>query len=410
MERRRAARSASSTSTRTGGYRRLLRHRRPRRDPPGGSRGVRDDPRKDPRARRAKASSHGLRIDHPDGLADPAGYLERLRERGRRARSGSRRSSHPGEQLRDWPVAGTVGYEFLSDVRRSVRRPGRRGAARPSFAEVTGETRGFAEIALEAKLEQARGRRSRAELARLERLGLVRRRRCSRRRSRSLPVYRTYVEPASGPRRRRRPRGGRRGGHRRRTRRVHCCSRTAGIDPEFVTRFQQTSPAIAAKGVEDTAFYRYLRLLALNEVGGDPGPLRTGGGGFPRREPRARSTLSRGPALHPDPRHEASSGDTRARIGGAQRHRRGNGRSAFAIGTQIGDAAIGDAPPDASSICSSTRRSLGAWPISGERLDAYLEKALREAKQADVVERARSARRAGARSRSPPALSAMSSF
>ena len=39
---------------------------------------------------------------------------------------------------------------------------------------------------------------------------------------------------------------------------------------EFVTRFQQTSPAVTAKGVEDTAFYRYLRLLALNEVGGDP--------------------------------------------------------------------------------------------------------------------------------------------
>src|SRR5262249_57319995 len=83
----------------------------------------------------------------------------------------------------------------------------------------------------------------------------------------SLPVYRTYVEPWSG--------------------RVEEADRAAvaglpealrrvllleepGHD-EFVTRFQQTSGAVMAKGVEDTAFYRYVRLLALNEVGSDPG-------------------------------------------------------------------------------------------------------------------------------------------
>ena len=48
-----------------------------------------------------------------------------------------------------------------------------------------------------------------------------------------------------------------------------CCS-SASAPAEFVTRFQQTTPAIMAKGVEDTAFYRYGRLLALNDVGGDP--------------------------------------------------------------------------------------------------------------------------------------------
>ena len=84
----------------------------------------------------------------------------------------------------------------------------------------------------------------------------------------ALPVYRTYVEPWSG--------------------RVEAEDRAAiaaaGMDErlarallleerghdEFVVRFQQTSPPVTAKGVEDTAFYRYLRLLALNEVGGDP--------------------------------------------------------------------------------------------------------------------------------------------
>ena len=83
-----------------------------------------------------------------------------------------------------------------------------------------------------------------------------------------LPVYRTYVEPWSG--------------------KVADEDREAiaasGMAPslarvllleepgneDFVTRFQQTSPPVTAKGVEDTAFYRYGRLMALNEVGGEP--------------------------------------------------------------------------------------------------------------------------------------------
>ena len=65
----------------------------------------------------------GLRIDHPDGLADPAGYLRRL------AAAGAdpvwvEKILEPGERLRDWPVAGTTGYDFLNDVGRcsSTRR------------------------------------------------------------------------------------------------------------------------------------------------------------------------------------------------------------------------------------------------------------------------------------------------
>ena len=102
----------------------------------------------------------------------------------------------------------------------------------------------------------------------------------------SLPVYRTYVEPWSG--------------------RVDDADRAAlaalpdgfarvllleerGHD-EFVTRFQQTSGAVMAKGVEDTAFYRYVRLLALNEVGGDPGRFGLAVEAVPRaRTPSARA-------------------------------------------------------------------------------------------------------------------------
>ena len=57
----------------------------------------------------------GLRIDHPDGLADPAGYLRRLAERGVE-RIWVEKILEPGEELPDWPVEGTTGYEFMADA------------------------------------------------------------------------------------------------------------------------------------------------------------------------------------------------------------------------------------------------------------------------------------------------------
>ncbi len=207
----------------------------------------------------------GLRVDHPDGLADPAGYLARLREGGA-ANVWVEKILDPGEPLRDWPVQGTVGYEFLNDVAALFVDPAGEASLTDLWVELSGDDRPFGEVAFEAKLEQVRGPfaveadRLRGEAPR-EVGGLERA-------LASLPVYRTYVEPWSG--------------------RVEDADReaigAAGL-PEslarvltlqergwdaFVTRFQQTTPAIMAKGVEDTAFYRYARLLALNDVGGDP--------------------------------------------------------------------------------------------------------------------------------------------
>ena len=83
---------------------------------------------------------------------------------------------------------------------------------------------------------------------------------------------------------------------------------------EFVTRFQQTTGAVMAKGVEDTAFYRYVRLLALNEVGGDPGRFGLSVEEFHRanaeRAARFPRTLLAG-STHDTKR----SADVRARIG-----------------------------------------------------------------------------------------------
>jgi (1->4)-alpha-D-glucan 1-alpha-D-glucosylmutase len=200
----------------------------------------------------------GLRIDHPDGLADPRGYLERLPP----VPIWVEKVLEPGERLRDWPVEGTTGYEFANDVTALFVDPAGEEPLTALYAELTGETRPFAEVAHEAKLELARTDFQR-EFAHLRRVLHHPR---LEEAAASLPVYRTYVEPWSG--------------------RVEEADREAlaGVpgelrrvllleergDPEFVTRFQQTTGPVMAKGVEDTAFYRWFRLTALNEVGGNP--------------------------------------------------------------------------------------------------------------------------------------------
>ena len=311
----------------------------------------------------------GLRIDHPDGLADPAGYLERLQQAApaRPARVWVEKILHPGERLRDWPVSGTVGYEFLNDVQGLFVDPAGEEPLTALLHELTGEARSFAEIALEAQLEQARGTFSR-EVQRLARLydpgdleeALAR-----------LPVYRTYV----------------RGGV------YHPDDRHAlavagrpdlfdGAPEEFVARFQQTSPPVTAKGIEDTAFYRYVRLLALNDVGGDPGRWGISVDEFhAANAERARRFPE---ALLVTQTHDTKrSGDARARVGAL---------SAMAEGWstcvrrwfELTDALVvdgGRSGPDSQERYLIFQTLAAAWPISEDRLTGYLEKALREAKR-----------------------------
>ena len=142
--RRPAATGASSTSTTSPASARRTR-------------GVRGHPRAGARRSCARAFVDGLRVDHPDGLADPAGYLRGCASAARE-RVWVEKILDPGEQLRDWPVRGTVGYEFLNDVCGAVRRSRRRGAA---------------DRAVGADLRRPRGRsarwRSRPSSSRLER-------------------------------------------------------------------------------------------------------------------------------------------------------------------------------------------------------------------------------------------------
>jgi (1->4)-alpha-D-glucan 1-alpha-D-glucosylmutase len=315
----------------------------------------------------------GLRIDHPDGLANPADYLMRLRERGV-GRVWVEKILDPGERLRDWAVCGTVGYEFLNDACALFVDPAAEPGLNELWERVSGDGRPFGAVALEAKLQQAQNTFA-PEVERLARLVPTLDRDVLARGLASLPVYRTYVDPAA------------------RTVTDEDRAAVAALDPElqrmlllehptpaeFVTRFQQTTPAVMAKGVEDTAFYRYGRLLALNDVGGDPSRF---GIAVERFHAGCLERAQRFPfGLLTTMTHDAKrSADVRARLAAlswvpdAWTEHVGRWMS---LSEKLRDS---DAPDDQERYFLF-QTLVGAWPISTDRIQAYMEKALREAKR-----------------------------
>ncbi len=321
----------------------------------------------------ADGSVDGVRIDHPDGLADPAGYLGRLRDAGA-TRVWVEKILDPGERLPDWPVCGTVGYEFLNDVCALFVDPEGEAPLTALWEQVSGDPREFGALALEAKLEQVLGT-FRPEVDRLERLDCGLPRLVLEQGLASLPVYRTYIDPSSG--------------------KISEADRAviAGLDPrlrdilalerpvtpEFITRFQQTTPAVMAKGVEDTAFYRYARLLALNDVGGDPSRFgidveRFHAGNLERARRLPWNLLTT--QTHDTKR----SGDVRARIAALS-----SMPEEWAASVQrwfeLTEPLRSEGAPDDVERYFLFQTLVGAWPISSERMASYAEKALREAKR-----------------------------
>ena len=283
----------------------------------------------------------GLRVDHPDGLANPRAYLRRL------AGSGVRhiwveKILEPGEQLRrDWPVEGTTGYEFANDATSLFVDPAGEEPMTELYAELTGERRTFAEVAHEAKLEVARTI-FQQEFDRLRELvpltGLEEA-------AAAMHVYRTYCEPTA-----------------------------ATPEAEFVARWQQTTGPVMAKGVEDTAFYRYFRLTALNEVGGNPDRFSLSPDEFHRA---ALERLEEHPrTLLASQTHDTKrAGDVRARITSLAGMHEEWGRRVRRWRELTG----GMDDPNEEYLLWQTL--VGAWPVVPGRVELYLEKALRESKR-----------------------------
>ncbi|MHA7239856.1 malto-oligosyltrehalose synthase [Arthrobacter sp. TMS1-12-1] len=320
----------------------------------------------------------GLRIDHPDGLADPKGYLDDLRTLTGGAYVLVEKILEPGETLpTDWATEGTTGYDALADIDRLFTDPAGEHALTASvpvdpFHEMThGTKRAIADGILRSEvLRLARLVPATADLdADAAADAIAELLTC-------FPVYRSYL-PGGAEYLADAVRDAQ-------VRRPDLADTITALHPllnpflegpgeltELARRFQQTSGMVMAKGVEDTAFYRYSRLVSLNEVGADPGIFSIDPLELHRRlleretdSPLAMTTLS----THDTKRSE----DTRTRISVLSELA---GEWTDLLAQLEALAPIKD-PTFAPLLWQSL---IGAWPLSRERAHAYAEKASREA-------------------------------
>jgi (1->4)-alpha-D-glucan 1-alpha-D-glucosylmutase len=410
----------------------------------------------------------GLRIDHPDGLADPLGYFRRLQERlfllacRERVEAEDRGDDWPrvgvlirrryrallaveptgplarrfpifaekilssGERLPpDWPIDGTVGYEYLNALNGLFVNPDASAAVDTVYREFTRDPDPFAEVLHDSKVyveryllasEQnnlvsqlnrvaASGRRTRDFTLNDLRRVLIEVVACFR-------VYRTYIRPGEevAPRDREYIEQA----VARARRRLPTVDRSVidfardvllldtppdltdddrGLWGRFVIRFQQTTGPVQAKGLEDTTFYRQFPLVSLNEVGGDPPRWATSPSAFHALNILRLNEWPGG--LSATATHDTKRGeDSRIRINVISeladewktrlaRWSRWNARKKVVVG----EAEC----PDAREEYLLYQTLLGAWPFGGpesavpagfvERVQGYMVKAACEAKR-----------------------------
>jgi (1->4)-alpha-D-glucan 1-alpha-D-glucosylmutase len=357
---------------------------------------------------------NGFRIDHPDGLADPRGYLRRLAERTGGAWVVVEKILEGDEELPpDWPCAGTTGYDALLRVGGLFVDPAGAAPLSAFHSELTGEPADFAPVVEQAKREVVKHGQY-AEVHRLVELLAricqddVRLRDHTRRAFHEVVVellvnfdrYRAYVVPGEQPDATAVSAMDHATELSRRNLddelqetlelvRDLLLGREAGtasrIDEdarhELIVRFQQTCGPVMAKGVEDTAFYRWFRLSSLNEVGGDPEHFGVSPEEFHAYAarlndhwPRTMTTLS----THDTKRSE----DVRARLAVLSEQPAAwveAVRSWRQLSVDYCDAAV-----DGSTEYLVWQTLFGTWdngPLAEDRLQAYLLKAIREAKR-----------------------------
>ena len=327
----------------------------------------------------------GLRVDHPDGLRYPQGYLDDLARITGGAYVLVEKILEPGESLPpSWATSGTTGYDALGTVDRVLTDPAGQVALDDLETKLRGAPVYWAELIHDTKRAVADGILG-SEVRRIVReITMVTESRGAATTTLEstrlidavaellacFPVYRSYLpegrehlDRAFADARERRPDLGPT---------LDALEPLLG-DPETdpAKRFQQTSGMVMAKGVEDCAFYRWSRLTSLNEVGGDPSEFALDVDEFhglmairQAEWPHAMTTLS----THDTKRGE----DVRARI------------TALAEIPHVWEAHLEQlltlAPvPDRGFGSLLWQAILGAWPASRARLHAYAEKAMREA-------------------------------
>lgn len=261
----------------------------------------------------AQGKVDGLRIDHPDGLYDPKGYLDRLKESLKTACAAQDPDSEAiytvvekiltgNERLReDWPIHGTTGYEFANLVNGLFVDPTAASKMERIYRTFSGRREEYIDLVYTCKrliLKVSLASELSVLASLLSRIALSNRHTCdftlNSLRSAlaeiiaSFPVYRTYLSSRDVSEEDRRiveqavTEGRKRSNAADLTVfdfiQTVLLINTNGSAPDsyqravtrFAMKFQQVTAAVMAKGLEDTAFYRYNRLVSLNEVGGNP--------------------------------------------------------------------------------------------------------------------------------------------
>ena len=345
----------------------------------------------------------GLRVDHVDGLRDPLNYLNRLRAAAPDAYVVVEKILGTSERLAaSWPVEGTTGYEFVAHVDGLFVDHAGEQALTATYHALTGESQPYAEVVRSGKREILAGELS-SDVERLTTLlveicdGHRAHRDRTHRELRdaiaelatAFPVYRTYAQPGS-------PAGEADVRHvdaavqeavRRRPDVDPDLARFVGevvllrhegdAEREFSARFQQLTPAAMAKGVEDTAFYRYHRLVSLNEVGGDPSLFGRSVESF--HEHCAHVAADRPLTMNTLSTHDTKrSADVRARIG-LLSEIPADWESAVRHWMELNERHRVQGFPDRNAEYLLYQTLIGTWRIEAARLEEFLVKAAREA-------------------------------
>jgi (1->4)-alpha-D-glucan 1-alpha-D-glucosylmutase len=344
----------------------------------------------------------GFRIDHPDGLADPQGYLARLAETTGDAWVVAEKILEGEEQLpQSWRCAGTTGYDTLLRVQQVLTSsagdevldrlwsehaaPGRESlddvvteskqlVVRTVQASEVNRLMGLVEralpqgdavglrAALEALLvsmDRYRAYLVPGELQEPEQVAVLE---SAAERARELldPAAHVQLDSILGL-----------------ARGEVAAGTDQGVVDEFMVRFQQTCGPVMAKGIEDTAFYRWMRLSGANEVGGHPSHLAIGAAefhAFAERQIATWPTTMTALTTHDTKRSE----DVRARLMTLA-------ESAQEWSQWLHEASDLAATQRASRVDAATeylvwQTVIGTWPITPDRIEAYVLKAVREAK------------------------------
>lgn len=373
-----------------------------------------------------RGNIQGIRLDHIDGLADPRGYLASLQS--------ALDPEHPfylvvekilgkHERLRSsWPVAGTTGYEFISALAGVLVDPAGEEALTDAYQRFVGQGIDYPVMTLGAKRSiLARNLAGELEFLRdlardvAERYPSTRDygpdslRRAIIELAAVMPVYRTYVAvegpdetdlemiasavEAAKTSRQVEDEGA-----------IDFIGRLLRLefsDPEgqaaaltFAIRFQQTTGPVMAKAVEDTVFYRYNRLVALNEVGGEPDVFGEPVSAF--HDAMAARLVEQPSGLTTTATHDTKRGeDARARLYAISEMPEAWGEAVESWDTRLARGRTvldGHEAPEREVEWMFYQALAGAWPSDlspqdrtgvsdlGERIQAFMLKAVRETK------------------------------